>query len=1007
MENSRRNFLIGTGIVAASASIVGYKDTLGAVALLKDKGERAKDSIYFNASAAEFSVKNNTFSPNEHYTMANSTCNGCTTHCGVRVKIEKESGKVVRVFGNPFHPLSSDPWLPYATSIEQSFTFLTQTQHEPNAYRSSMCARGNVAFDKLNDAFRVLKPLKRVGKRGENKWVEIDIEQLLDEVVKGGNLFGEGDVEGLAATRDLETLINPDEPSFGSRANGLCIIGTADEGRQNFIVPRFVQSYGTVNFMGHTSICGLSMRAGEAAYLGDFKKSPHLKPDFEHCEYLLSIGTAPGQAGNPFKRQGKLLSEARTNGRLKYATVLPMQSNADTIAMGDKSSWIPVLPGGDLAFVMGLLQIIIEKDMYNLSYLSIPSEKAKITLKEASWTNATHLVIQDEEGFGTILKEGEMILVLDSADNQLKNADDVTQGVLEYSGEVILKGKIYTVKTAFTLLRESANDYTLDMYAKESGVSVAKMQEVAHEFCSHGRKVAIDCHGGTMHTTGFYTTYAIMMLGAMVGNLNYKGGMSAGGGKFKDFAGKQYNLLAYKGKPQVKGARIDKARMPYEKTNEFKAKKEAGINPYPAKDAWYPLAAALESDVISNSAHQYPYALKTLISWNANFIYGQSGSEHIKALLQDPKKAIPLFIAIDPFINETSKYADYIVPDSVLFETWGALGVWAGCQTKVSTIRFPIIKPAQATFKNGEPICMDSFLIELGKKLGLPGFGKGAIKGENGENFAFDRPHDFYIRAFENIAMDGTPVPDCSDEEIELSGISAFKPLLQEICKDNWKKTAYVMARGGRYEDKTKSYNGEWLSHPYKGNIHIYNEELGTKKNALNGKRYSGVPKYYMQRTAMGQDFASLYPKAKFPLSAFSYKSNVLSQAMASSSLLKEIHYTTYVDVNPKTAQDFGLKHGDLVKVSSANGEVSGYLRLRNGLYPSTIGIEHGAGREGEGAVDVEINGKVLKGLAMRRSGVNINKLGLLDHSRAATISDFVVGSNARQAIPVAISKIG
>lgn len=1001
MENSRRNFLIGTGLVAASASVVGYKDTLGAVALLKDKGEKAKDAIYFNAEASEYTMREGKFIPNEKYTMANSVCNGCTTHCGVRVKIEKQSGKVVRVLGNPYNPLSSDPWMPYATPIAKSFELMGE-------YRSSVCARGNVVFDKLHDSFRVLKPLKRVGKRGENRWVEIEIEQLIDEVVKGGNLFGEGEVEGLAKTRDLETLINPDEPSFGMKANGLCVIGTADEGRQNFIVPRFVQSYGTVNFMGHTSICGLSMRAGEAAYLGDFAKSPHLKPDLEHCEYLLNIGTAPGQAGNPFKRQGKLLCEARSNGNLKYATVLPMQSNSDTISIGDKSSWIPVIPGGDLAFVMGLLQVIIENKLYNQSYLSIPSEKAKVTLKDASWTNATHLIIQDEENFGKVLKDGEVFLVLDSVDNVLKNADEVTQGVLEYSGEVTLKDKKYTVKTSFTLLRESANEHTLSEYAQHSGVSVEKMKEVAKEFCSHGRKVGIDCHGGTMHTTGFYTTYAIMMLGAMVGNLNYKGGMSAGGGKFKDFAGKQYNLLAYKGKPQVKGARVDKTRMAYEKTNEFKAKKEAGLNPYPAKDPWFPLAAALESDVIANSAHQYPYALKTLISWNANFIYGQSGGEHMKALLQDPKKAIPLFIAIDPFINETSKYADYIVPDSVLYETWGSLGPWAGCQTKVSMVRFPIIKPSQATFKNGEPICMDSFLIELGKKLELPGFGKGAIKGENGENFALDKPSDFYLRAFENIAMDANPVPDLSDEEIALAGLSDYVPLLMDTCKDNWRKAAFVMARGGRYEDKKNSYIGTFLARPYQGVIQVYNEDLGTHKNSMSGERYSGVPKFYMQRTANGGNFTSLYPKDKFPLSAFSYKSNVLSQAMAASEGIKEIRYTTYVDVNPKTAKAFGLKHGDLVKVNSLNGEVQGYLRLRNGLYPDTIGIEHGAGREGEGAVDVHINGKVFKGLSSRRSGVNINKLGLLDGSRLfASTSDFVVGSNARQAIPVNIKKVG
>jgi tetrathionate reductase subunit A len=77
----------------------------------------------------------------------------------------------------------------------------------------------------------------------------------------------------------------------------------------------------------------------------------------------------------------------------------------------------------------------------------------------------------------------------------------------------------------------------------------------------------------------------------------------------------------------------------------------------------------------------------------------------------------------------------------------------------------------QAQFANGEPVSMDSFIIELGKKLGLPGFGKNAIKGNDGVLHSFDRPQDFYIRAFENIALDAGGVPACSDEEIALAGL--------------------------------------------------------------------------------------------------------------------------------------------------------------------------------------------------------------------------------------------
>lgn len=101
------------------------------------------------------------------------------------------------------------------------------------------------------------------------------------------------------------------------------------------------------------------------------------------------------------------------------------------------------------------------------------------------------------------------------------------------------------------------------------------------------------------------------------------------------------------------------------------------------------------------------------------------------------------------------------------------------------------------------------------------------------------------------------------------------------------------------------------------------------------------------------------------------------------------------------------IKHGDYVKVASGDGEIKGFLRLRNGVHPKTIGVEHGAGRLAEGAVDIEINGTLTKGLPQRKSGIYYNKIGLLDPSRSvALVSDFVCGSNARQAIPVNITRV-
>ena len=75
--------------------------------------------------------------------------------------------------------------------------------------RSTACARGATLMEGLHSPLRILEPMKRVGKRGEGKWQRISFEQLIKEVTEGGDLFGEGHVDGLRAIRDLDTLIDP------------------------------------------------------------------------------------------------------------------------------------------------------------------------------------------------------------------------------------------------------------------------------------------------------------------------------------------------------------------------------------------------------------------------------------------------------------------------------------------------------------------------------------------------------------------------------------------------------------------------------------------------------------------------------------------------------------------------------------------------------------------------------------------------------------------------------
>jgi len=1026
MLPSRRNFLLGTTAVCGMGAFAfGYAKP-GEHLLSGLFGKNKISGIRGNALEPEYAVdaKTGEVSLNPNQRISYTMCMGCTTNCGVRVRIDKTTGSVLRVTGNPYHLLSTHPHLPYETPVKDSLLKLSGFQEQGLAGRSTACGRGNAVLSKLKDPRRVLTPMKRVGPRGSGQWKPIPFAKLIEEVVEGGDLFGEGNVEGLRAIRDLKTPIDPKNPEFGPKANQLVFMPAYKDGRLNFAARFAKKSFGTVNFVGHRSYCGLSMRAGYAALLDDWKKHPHLKPDFDNAKFMLFIGTAPGNAGNPFKLQGHLIAKARSEGNVKYAVVDPVMTNAHSHA-SKQGEWVPIKPGSDSALVMGMIRWILENDRQDSKFLAQPSPMASKVAGEVSWSNATHLVIDDDarSDVGRFLRYGD--INTDASDNLKKSpvaidtasgeivATDNSNGPAKifYEGTVKLAdGTEVKVSSSLTMLRKEATKMTIAEYSTACGVAEDKIIDLAREFTAHGKQAAADCHGGTMHSAGFYTAYGIVMLNALVGNLNAKGGTSAGGGKFKSIApGPRYNVAGFPGKVKPKGVNLGRGGFAYEKTSEFARKKAAGKNPYPAEAPWYSLAPTLSTHFLTAAMTGYPYKAKALITWSTNPIYGIAGVEKlVDKGLRDPKN-IPLFIAIDPFINETTSYADYIVPDSVLYESWGWAGAWGGALTKVSTARWPVIESPIEKLPDGRAIDMETFVIEVAKRMGLPGFGDKAIMDKDKNLLPLNRAEDYYLRAAANVAFDGKPVMDSDDDEMELTGVSRIRPALEETLKpEEWRKVAYVYNRGGRFANAEEGYKDGHLAKTYPKGMQIWNEQLGTARNSMSGKRYSGSPTFAQQSFADGREIESVYPAGTWPFLAVSTKSNLQSAHTIGTPALQDIHRENAITMNATDAGRFNIATGDTVQVNSPDGEVVGKALVRQGIGVGVIGIEHGFGHKALGARMVEIGGRVFAANALAGAGVNINDLGVRDPSSPLDLvmADIVVGSTARQAIPVQVKKI-
>mgnify|MGYP001444455704 CR=1 FL=1 len=88
------------------------------------------------------------------YKLIPTVCFNCESACGLLAYVDTKNYEIRKFEGNPLHPGS----------------------------RGRNCAKGPATHNQVYDPERILYPLKRVGKRGEGKWMRISWDQALDEI---------------------------------------------------------------------------------------------------------------------------------------------------------------------------------------------------------------------------------------------------------------------------------------------------------------------------------------------------------------------------------------------------------------------------------------------------------------------------------------------------------------------------------------------------------------------------------------------------------------------------------------------------------------------------------------------------------------------------------------------------------------------------------------------------------------------------------------------------------
>ena len=233
-------------------------------------------------------------------------CGLCTSNCGIEVHVEK--GGVAKVLGDRQSPFG----------------------------KGQICIKASALMDVHEHPGRLNYPLKRTGERGEGKWERISWSQAMDEIASK-----------LARIRD----------QYGPEAL-VYIAGTIHNGVE-WAGWRFCNLFGSPNIFAQGKNCGEPEFLSELATYGyDTRGSPFV-PGATKCFIVWGWNPSESRVAT-----WNSLVQAQNRG-----TKLVVIDPRFTEPAAKADLWLQVRPGTDGALALGMMNIIINENLYDKEFV--------------------------------------------------------------------------------------------------------------------------------------------------------------------------------------------------------------------------------------------------------------------------------------------------------------------------------------------------------------------------------------------------------------------------------------------------------------------------------------------------------------------------------------------------------------------------------------------------------------------------------------------------------------
>ncbi len=479
--------------------------------------------------------------------------------------------------------------------------------------RGRNCAKGPATLNQITDPDRILYPLKRAGKRGEGKWERVGWDEVLDEIASRIR-------KAIVEDRRDEIMYHVGRP-----------------GEDGF-TERILAAWGVDGHNSHTNICSSGAREGYQLWMGLDRPSP----DHANAKVIFLI-SAHLESGHYFNPHAQRVIDGKASGA-KLIVFDTRLSNTATHA----DHFIAPYPGSEAAILLSIANYLIQNNLYNREfvrrwwnweeYLEQRSEvggqksdeqprsgdifidRDNTSQDYRSNRNAEHF---DSSGSGSGDDDGSIAM------SRLRREDEHQEGA---DNHLVAGDSSRTFEAFEQILKDTYASYTFEFAAKESGVDAKALEEIAKvvatagtRFSSHNWRSATS---GISH--GWSVARCLFMLNALLGAVATEGGVFPNA--WNKFVPKPIHTPPH-------------PKMWNEKT-------------WPRE---FPLAMHEMSFLLPHFLKDGRGKLDTYFTRVYNPVWtNPDGFSWIEALTDE--NLVGCHVALTPVWNETSYFADYILP---------------------------------------------------------------------------------------------------------------------------------------------------------------------------------------------------------------------------------------------------------------------------------------------------------------------------------------------------------